>query len=83
MAHLYILYSATLDKFYIGHTEQLPEERLTKHLTNHSGFTANAKDWQIVYQHAYDSKSAAYAEERRIKKSKSKTVIKKLIEKGD
>ena len=37
MAYTYILYSKTLDKFYIGHTSMSVEERLTKHLQKHQG----------------------------------------------
>jgi GIY-YIG catalytic domain len=45
----YILYSKTLNKFYIGFTSGDVAARLTKHLANHNGFTARAKDWTIVY----------------------------------
>ncbi len=78
MAFVYILHSTTLDKFYIGHTELTPEERLQKHLTNHDGFTAKAKDWKIVFQKEYETKALAYAEERRLKKLKSKIALKKI-----
>jgi len=43
MACTYILYSKELDRFYIRHTALSIGERLKKHLTNHSGFTAKAK----------------------------------------
>ncbi|MBI5914793.1 MAG: GIY-YIG nuclease family protein [Bacteroidetes bacterium] len=79
MACVYILHSISLDKFYIGHTEQPPEERLRKHLTNHDGFTAKAKDWKIVYLKEFETKPQANAEERRLKKLKSKLAIQKLI----
>jgi putative endonuclease len=82
MAYVYLLFSDSLDKFYIGHTELLPEERLQKHLTNHDGFTSKAKDWKIVYQKEYESKVVAYAEERRLKKMKSKLALKKLAGMG-
>lgn len=49
MFKVYILYSASLNKFYIGFTESSVEERLRKHLSNHSGFTGKAKDWTIAY----------------------------------
>ncbi len=55
-----------------------PEERLKKHLTDHNGFTARANDWKLVYQKVYETKAMAYAEERRLKKLKSKTTLKKL-----
>jgi putative endonuclease len=82
MAWVYILYSPMLDKFYIGHTELTPEERLRRHLTNHGGFTSKAKDWKIVYRCEYPTKSLAYAGERRIKKLKSRAAIERLIKKG-
>lgn len=77
--HFYILYSKALDKFYIGHTSEPLEERLRKHLSNHSGFTAKAKDWEIVYSEKFDDKSSAYKRELEVKKWKSKIRIEKLI----
>jgi putative endonuclease len=47
MAITYILFSENLNKYYIGSTRNSMEERLEKHLTNHDGFTAKAKDWKI------------------------------------
>ncbi|WP_207422150.1 GIY-YIG nuclease family protein [Desertivirga brevis] len=35
---VYILYSSSLNKYYIGSTSNLPE-RLRKHNTKHKGFT--------------------------------------------
>ncbi len=75
MCHAYILYSASLDKFYIGHTCVDLNIRLQKHLTNHHGFTAKAKDWTIVHSEFFDNKTLAYAREREWKKWKSKAKI--------
>ena len=79
MCYTYILYSETLDKFYIGHTCENINERLRKHLSNHKGFTANIKDWKIIYYETFENKSLAYKRELEIKSWKSKTKIKKLI----
>ena len=46
-AVFYILFSASANKFYIGHTTEPVQERLKKHLANHTGFTAKFKDWKI------------------------------------
>ena len=78
---VYILYSATLEKYYIGHTQEAVQERLRKHLSNHKGFTAQAKDWEIVYTEMFSTKSDAYQRELQIKAWKSKQKIKTLIEK--
>ena len=72
MSYFYILFSETLDKFYIGHTTEQLEERLRKHLSDHSGYTARTKDWTIVYFEEYQSKSLAYRRELEVKKWKRK-----------
>ena len=82
MAYLYILYSPSLDKYYVGHTTVLPQERLRRHLTHHDGFTAKGKDWVLVYEEAFEDKSAAYAREREIKNWKSRKRMEALIGKG-
>ncbi len=50
MHYCYILYSKSLDRYYIGSTSQTPEERLQKHVANHSGFTGKgikSKIWVL------------------------------------
>ena len=80
MFKCYILYSESLDKYYIGHTGENLDERLRKHLSNHSGFTSKSKDWSILYFENFEEKSLAYQRELQIKSWKSKIKIRKLIE---
>ena len=80
MCFCYILYSKSIDKYYIGHSCEDLQERLRKHLSDHKGFTSKAKDWMIVYFEAFKNKSDAYKREIEIKTWKSKSKIKKLIE---
>ena len=79
MATTYILYSQALDRYYIGHTEQSMEERLKKHLSNHSGFTGRVKDWEIVCTQSFETKSEAYGLERKLKSLKSRIALEKHI----
>ena len=79
MANFYILYSETLDRYYVGYTTDTVVERLRQHLFAHKGFTGKAKDWKIVYQESFESKSEAYAREREVKKWKSRKKIEQLI----
>ena len=79
MAITYILYSLECDRYYIGHTESSIEERLKKHLADHTGFTSRAKDWACVWQKSFATKVEAYACERELKKLKSRRAIEKLI----
>ncbi|MBL7854517.1 MAG: GIY-YIG nuclease family protein [Cyclobacteriaceae bacterium] len=75
----YILFSASADRYYIGHTSEPVEERVRKHNTNHSGFTGKFNDWRIVYQERYPTKPLAYAREREVKAWKSRKRIERLI----
>lgn len=55
------------------------EERLAKHLSNHDGFTAKAKDWQIVFNEHFEQYEQALEKEKLIKSWKSRRKIEKLI----
>ncbi len=79
MCFCYILYSKTLNKFYVGHSCETLQERLKKHLSDHKGFTSKAKDWEIIYFEEFNSKSYAYRRELEIKSWKSSSKIQKLI----
>ena len=69
-----------MDRFYIGHTGEPLDERLRKHLANHSGFTSKAKDWLVKYTEELESKVAAYTREMEIKNKKSRKYIQNLID---
>ncbi|QAA81498.1 GIY-YIG nuclease family protein [Aequorivita sp. H23M31] len=77
--YVYILYSSAINRYYIGHTGEPIEERLRKHLSNHSGFTSKAKDWEIKYTERFRTKSEAYTRELYIKRKKSVKFIQNLI----
>ena len=79
MFHLYILYSPSIQKYYIGHTGDDLRERLRKHNSNHKGFTGGYGDWTIAYTEAFAAKTESLQKEMQIKKWKSKLRIKALI----
>ncbi len=75
----YILFSKSLDAYYIGFTGDVVNTRLSKHLKDHKGFTSKTKDWEIVYTETYKTKSEAMRREKQLKAWKSKIRIKELI----
>lgn len=79
MATTYILYSKSIDKYYIGSTSGDVIERLKKHLSNHRGFTGKAKDWELVFSEDFDTLEASRKREFQIKKWKSREMISILI----
>jgi putative endonuclease len=80
---VYILYSASLDKYYIGFTGDILEERIRKHNSIHKGFTGKAKDWVLKFSQAFKSKQDAISKERDIKNQKSRTYLEVLISSAD
>ncbi len=75
---LYIIYSAKLDKYYVGHTEDL-SIRLIQHNKGISEFTSVAQDWVLAYSEAFESREVARKREMEIKKRKSRKYIEWLI----
>ena len=76
--YVYILFSETLDKFYIGYTSDI-EARIKRHNQKSKGFTGQKKDWELKYSETFTSKSEAIAREKQIKNWKSRIKIIELI----
>jgi putative endonuclease len=79
--YVYILYSQSIDSYYVGQSENLAD-RLYRHNNSGSKSTKKANDWTIVYQRPFETRALAMAEEKRIKRQKSKAYIIQLIETG-
>ncbi|MFK5889861.1 MAG: GIY-YIG nuclease family protein [Flavobacteriaceae bacterium] len=67
----YILYSKTIDKYYIGYTSDMVA-RLLRHNQKSKGFTGKVNDWELVYQEYFKTKEEAYRRERVLKSWKSR-----------
>ena len=80
MYFTYILFSKSLNKYYIGSTSDI-QERIRKHNSNHKGFTGKTNDWELVYTENFDSIQNARFREKQIKNWKSRIMIEKLINK--
>jgi putative endonuclease len=80
MHHLYILYSKSATKFYIGETHNI-DDRITKHNqhTYSDSFTKIANDWELVLLFNCSNREEAAFLEKFIKKMKSRIFIEKII----
>ena len=78
MFTVYILFSKQLQKYYVGYSSKSAQDRLKEHLYNHKGFTAKAKDWNIIYRIEMNSKSEALMLERKIKKRGAKRFLNEI-----
>ncbi|MHC0446781.1 GIY-YIG nuclease family protein [Flavobacterium sp. 3-218] len=82
MFYTYILYSAILDKYYIGSCQDITK-RLQDHLNSRSKFTKVAKDWELKHYETFETRSDAMKRELQIKKMKSRKYIENLIQKKE
>jgi putative endonuclease len=77
---VYILFSSSKNKYYVGYSGESLTERIRKHNSNHKGFTGGLGDWTLVYSETFDEKNLATAREKEIKRWKSIKLIEKLIQ---
>jgi putative endonuclease len=78
MFTLYIIYSARLDRFYIGYTNDF-QRRISEHNRIKGKYTDKGIPWLLVYSKEYRSKKEAMNRERFIKQMKSRQFILELI----
>ena len=76
---IYIIYSATLDRYYVGYTAGSMKNRLKKHNSRHKGFTGKNADWMVKYIEVFTTKDDAMKREKQIKSWKSRIKIEQLI----
>ena len=78
----YIVYSRTLDGYYVGHCQDL-DKRLRRHNSgNGATYTKRAKDWVLKWSKPHSSRAEASKDERAIKRKKSRKYIEFLISGG-
>ena len=78
MYKTYILYSNSINKYYIGSCENL-EKRFNDHNTGRSSFTKTGMPWVLKWSKSFEMRSDAQKEEYRIKAKKSRKYIEFLI----
>jgi putative endonuclease len=80
MHYVYILYSPSLDKYYVGETEDI-ELRIKQHTTNFykNSFTSKSSDWILKIAIEVKSKSVAIQIEKHIKRKGNREFKEKTI----
>jgi putative endonuclease len=74
MYFVYILYSATKNKFYIGQTNNI-DDRIKRHNNEQSLSTKNGVPWKIIYKTIIGTRSEAVLLETKIKKRGAKRYL--------
>jgi putative endonuclease len=77
--YVYIIYSESLDSYYIGQTANM-EDRIFRHNNSGSKSTKKTKDWKLVYHEVFEDRPSAVKRELEIKNRKSRKYIDSLIQ---
>ena len=75
---VYIIYSPSLDQYYIGHTEDI-QDRIFRHKNSGSKSTKKANNWVLKFTEEFAIKSEAMKRELEIKSKKSRKYIERLV----
>ena len=78
MFKVYILYSETLDRYYVGYTNDL-DRRINEHNRKKGKYTDSGIPWKLVYTEDYEVKLKAMEREKYIKLRKSRRFIESLV----
>jgi len=78
MYTVYILFSKSLGRYYVGFTNDL-DRRLSEHNRKKGKYTDMGIPWEVVYTEKYTTKLEAMERESFIKLKKSREYIEQLI----
>lgn len=77
MFHVYIIFSETSGKYYVGSTADL-DDRLKRHNGGRSKSTKSGIPWNLVYFESFESRSESVIRELEVKSWKSSKGIAQL-----
>ena len=80
MFTVYVLYSKSYDKIYIGFTSDIENRLIAHNHPNNKGWTKKFQPWKIVYSENYETKKEAMEREKQIKSSQGRKFVHDLID---
>ena len=78
MFKVYVLFSVTHYKIYIGYTSDL-DKRFISHNEKGRGWTAKFRPWEIIHTEMYSTKAEAIAREKALKSGQGRKWIHEFI----
>ena len=80
MFYLYILYSASSGKYYIGYTQDADKRLFEHNNSDRNTYTSKHRPWVLKkYIALGESRAVAMRIEKAVKKTKSRLVIERII----
>lgn len=79
MYTVYVLYSESFDKIYIGFTNNLENRFKSHNELGKKGWTIKFRPWVIIHTENFESKASALKREKQLKSAMGRVFIRELI----
>jgi putative endonuclease len=79
MFFVYVLYSPSANKFYVGYTSNLESRLLSHNQLGTKDWTKRYRPWELVYTESYQTKSSALKREKELKTGVGREFIQKML----
>ena len=83
MFTVYVLFSQTFDKIYIGYTSNLEQRFLSHNKLAKKGWTVNFRPWVIIHTENFETKKEAMRREKQLKSFRGREWIRNVIIQND
>ncbi|NGF57028.1 GIY-YIG nuclease family protein [Parapedobacter sp. SGR-10] len=77
--YLYILYSESSDKYYIGQTNDVEGRLLAHNSSDRKTYTSKHRPWVLLKSFTFPDRCTAMLVEKTVKKKKSRRIIQEII----
>jgi putative endonuclease len=78
MFTVYVLYSESHNKHYVGYTSDLKNRLDSHNIFANSGFTVRYRPWKLIYTEQFSIKSEVIKREKFLKSGKGREFIKTI-----
>jgi len=75
MFNVYVLYSPSFDKIYIGYTSNIEQRMLSHNELGKKGYTLKYRPWKLIHTEPFEIKSDAMMREKALKSARGRAWI--------
>jgi putative endonuclease len=76
---VYVLYSPSYQKIYIGFSSDLDKRLLSHNQLSKKGYTIKYRPWEVAYLEKFESKKAAMRREKELKSAQGRAFVWQII----
>ena len=79
MYKVYVLYSESYDKIYIGFTSDLEQRLLSHNFLSQKGWTVRYRPWRLLHTESFTTKEEALKREKELKGAQGRLWIREML----